>query len=172
MFTPRTGNQGQLHTERWLLTYADLITLLVCFFVVMYSYAQADAEKFKVLSLSMQQAFGQGAVAQDNGMPITQALPADGGAEILGTPGGGGTQPAKLDKVALYNQLSKQLERVAGGLGLGDSVSVQRTDDGVRVRIDGNVIFASSKAELTLQALTILDGVAEVLAAIPNKVRV
>ena len=44
--------------ERWLLTYADLITLLMVFFVVMYAISKADTAKFSALSQSMSAAFG------------------------------------------------------------------------------------------------------------------
>ena len=45
---PRRRRKGDDHEnlERWLLTYADLITLLLAFFVVMYSMSQVDAKKF------------------------------------------------------------------------------------------------------------------------------
>ncbi len=74
--------------ERWLLTYADLITLLVCFFIMMYSFAQTDLEKFKSLSLSMQQAFGGGAVTQEEGKPVSIAVPGEGGTTFVTFPTG------------------------------------------------------------------------------------
>src|SRR5437588_12369928 len=49
------GHDG--NAERWLLTYADLITLLMVFFVVLYSMSQADSDKFKRISAALQQAF-------------------------------------------------------------------------------------------------------------------
>ena len=39
--------------ERWLLTYADLITLLLAFFIVMYSMSQVDAKKFGKMSKAL-----------------------------------------------------------------------------------------------------------------------
>ena len=45
------------NAERWLLTYADLITLLMVFFVVLYSMSSADTTKFKAVSAALQQAF-------------------------------------------------------------------------------------------------------------------
>src|ERR1700704_3998774 len=45
------------NAERWLLTYADLITLLMVFFVVLYSMSSADTTKFKAISSALQQAF-------------------------------------------------------------------------------------------------------------------
>ena len=45
-------------SERWLLTYADLITLLMVFFVVLYSMSQADSDKFKRISAAILRARG------------------------------------------------------------------------------------------------------------------
>src|SRR5437870_6462298 len=65
--------------ERWLLTYADLITLLMVFFVVLYSMSSADTTKFKLISAALQQAFnldvlqGQSAAALSDG--ATQMSP-------------------------------------------------------------------------------------------------
>src|SRR5215207_9681622 len=73
---------GHENAERWLLTYADLITLLMVFFVVLYSMSQADSEKFKRISASLQQAFnvdvlqGQAATAIGDGTSAP-ALPLD-----------------------------------------------------------------------------------------------
>src|SRR5919199_993234 len=57
---------GHENAERWLLTYADLITLLMVFFVVLYSMSQADSEKFRKVSAALSSAFNvdvlQGAV--------------------------------------------------------------------------------------------------------------
>lgn len=44
---------------RWLLTYADLITLLLCFFIMMYTLSQADAERFRSLSRELRQIFSE-----------------------------------------------------------------------------------------------------------------
>ena len=43
--------------ERWLLTYADLITLLMAFFVIMYALSKVDVKKFDAISLSLGEAF-------------------------------------------------------------------------------------------------------------------
>src|SRR5438132_13395089 len=51
------GDGGHENAERWLLTYADLITLLMVFFVVLYSMSSADSTKFKAISVALQQAF-------------------------------------------------------------------------------------------------------------------
>ena len=52
---------GEVHgggDERWLVSYADFITLLMVFFVIMYSIAQVDKQKYKVVAESLRRAFG------------------------------------------------------------------------------------------------------------------
>src|ERR671928_325564 len=51
------GDGGHENAERWLLTYADLITLLMVFFVVLYSMSQSDSVKFHRISVALEQAF-------------------------------------------------------------------------------------------------------------------
>src|ERR687883_1388761 len=70
----RGGHEGgHENAERWLLTYADLITLLMVFFVVLYSMSSSDATKFKKISAALSQAFnidvlqGQSAAAISDG---------------------------------------------------------------------------------------------------------
>src|SRR5919204_706531 len=51
------GDGGHENAERWLLTYADLITLLMVFFVVLYAMSQSDSVKFHRISVALEQAF-------------------------------------------------------------------------------------------------------------------
>src|ERR671939_700106 len=53
----RHADGGHENHERWLLTYADLITLLMVFFVVLYSMSQSDSVKFHRISVALEQAF-------------------------------------------------------------------------------------------------------------------
>src|SRR5688572_20511349 len=53
----RAHVEEHVNHERWLLTYADLITLLMVFFVVLYSLGKADVAKFARLQASFQRAF-------------------------------------------------------------------------------------------------------------------
>src|ERR1700716_2362569 len=71
---------GHANADRWLLTYADLITLLMVFFVVLYSMSQADSTKFKRISAALQRAFtldvlqGQSATSISDGAPQPSTL--------------------------------------------------------------------------------------------------
>ena len=51
------------HHERWMVSYADFVTLLFAFFVVMYSISSINEGKYKQMTQSMIAAFNQGAIA-------------------------------------------------------------------------------------------------------------
>ncbi|CAM4462951.1 MAG: flagellar motor protein MotB [Paenibacillus macerans] len=60
--------------DRWMITYADLITLLLIFFVIMYAMSRLDAEKYEVVTQSLQMTFSNGNSILDKGAGITGSL--------------------------------------------------------------------------------------------------
>lgn len=68
---PRTHS-----TPPWIITFADLMVLLMCFFVLMLSFSEMDAEKFKLMSGSMRDAFGVQTSARANDPPKGTSLEA------------------------------------------------------------------------------------------------
>ncbi|MCC3379531.1 flagellar motor protein MotB [Paenibacillus farraposensis] len=68
----RRGRQeGGGHHDRWMITYADLITLLLIFFVVMYAMSSPDARKYEVVVHSLQDTFRKGDSILEQGSGIT-----------------------------------------------------------------------------------------------------
>src|SRR6476660_6774654 len=115
------------NAERWLLTYADLITLLMVFFVVLYSMSSADTTKFKLVSASLQQAFnlevlqGQTAASIGDGNPL--ATPAD-------------TMIESSDVPQVSQIRNKVLAALEGATQVPD-VSVAVDQEGVVIRLSG-----------------------------------
>jgi chemotaxis protein MotB len=154
---------GHENAERWLLTYADLITLLMVFFVVLYSMSQADSTKFKRISAALQQAFnvdvlqGQAASSIDDG---------------AGKP----TQPiddlisdAQVPQVA---RLKNKIEAVLEGAAQTPEVTVGVDREGIVIRLSGSYLFDSGRAELKPNAFGVLSAVASELRLLPNDIRV
>ena len=71
------GGEGGGSSERWLLTYADMITLLLALFVVLFSISAVNVSKFKTLKETLEQAFsphilsGGGSIIPDGGSEAT-----------------------------------------------------------------------------------------------------
>jgi chemotaxis protein MotB len=154
---------GHENAERWLLTYADLITLLMVFFVVLYSMSQADSTKFKRISASLQQAFNLDVMQGQSATSIADGIP----------------QPsAPIDDVINNNdvpqvaRLQNKIAAIVDGTTQSPDVTVGTDRDGVVIRLSGSYLFDSGRAELKPNSLAVLDAVAAEVRLIPNDVRV
>ncbi|HUU45408.1 MAG TPA: flagellar motor protein MotB [Acidobacteriota bacterium] len=139
--------------ERWLLTYADLITLLLAFFVVMYSMSRLDAKKFGAMSSALSGILK----GQDASLPVAaRDLRADGG-------------PLKTGRLRLMQQ---QLRQRIGEAGIDSSVTTEVNTRGLIIHIREGALFEEARAELTPGARDVLRLVGEQLGNIPNQLRV
>jgi len=164
---------GHENAERWLLTYADLITLLMVFFVVMYSMSRADVGKFARLQAAIQRAFHvevlKGNVptslhGEDGAMAPTSILQ-----EAMGQTG-----PPNLDSrlVTTIDELRQAMIRLPVAASPGSTVEVGMARDGVVISLSGNVVFDSGRADLKPEGRAMLDLLAERLKPLPNEIRV
>ena len=131
------------NAERWLLTYADLITLLMIFFVVMYSMSVVDAKKFKQLAQSMSTVFS-------------------GGAGILQ---GSGT--SVIDSQESGSSASEEL--MSGG---SQGMSVERRNNEVRLILDERVLFPPGSASFNPASSPQLEAVSNMLRRSKGMIRV
>jgi chemotaxis protein MotB len=138
---------------RWLLTYADMITLLLAFFIILYASSQVDARKYTDLVSSIRTAFGVPLPPR----PIVRV--GDGGDKLLPIP----------DMVGvLVQELTGRLEKeIAEG-----AVEIQRTKEGIVLRFREAVFFGLGRASLSGEAKAILDKMAPPLLNIPNAIEV
>jgi len=133
---------------RWLLTYADMITLLLAFFVIMYAVSKVDAKKYKTFASSVQTAFGN---------PI--ALPR----EPIPAP----IRPRADPLIEILDQLRSNLDEADLREG---RIQIERTPDAILLRFQDTVFFERGKAELGPEARGILDVVAGAVADLPNSI--
>jgi chemotaxis protein MotB len=154
------------HDERWLVSYADFITLLMVLFVILYSMGQISVEKYRRLAESMRSAFTLGGPAQVVDSQINQAGgdSEDGSSKpivIPGIPEG----PTQSEEVA------GQLTSMLSSQNLGDAVSVQTNIEGVLISLSERLIFGEGQADLPAESLPVLDTIVEMLRPIDNRVR-
>ena len=133
---------------RWLLTYADMITLLLAFFVIMYAISKVDVKKYDAMAVSLRGAF-KGTAAY----PVNPG----GGERLLPSPDTG---------LQLVQTLQEGLkDDLRAGM-----VQIDREPDGVRLRFQDAIFFERGKAELRDEARQILDKVGGIIADLPNRV--
>lgn len=154
------GHEGGGHDGaggmRWLLTYSDLITLLMVFFTVMYSMSRVDAEKFKALAGSLRASFFS--TSSSGGTSGTGFMPGGSG----GAEGGGGD---------VLEDLGYELASATEDLSAGGAVSIYYGDRGLTISL-GAVLFRPGEADLLPEAKTILEKISPAIGKVPNYVSV
>jgi chemotaxis protein MotB len=153
--------------ERWLLTYSDMITLLMVFFVVMFSMANTDLKKFAQVAESMSVAFH---VVNIGIKP---------GAAIVGKTKGGNSQhpsPNFFETLSPrqreFVSVTSELTAFASQANLKGDISVNMNMEGVIISLSNGLIFEPGSAELKPESRETLHKIAEVLRTIDNPVRI
>lgn len=148
-------------TGRWLLTYADMITLLMAFFIMLYSMSVLNLAKFQQVAISIKSGFG-GLV---NGQ----------GKSILGTSGQFSIEPSPIegDTVGVSPQIVQRLTTLVRDPKNQDAISMRVDERGLVVSlVTDEVLFAKGQADLSPVAKVLLSKIAVILADTPNYIRV
>lgn len=183
----RKVEQESINHERWLISYADFITLLFAFFVVMYSISQVNEGKYKVLSETLSESFSQidgnpertinpfqvGEVAKSNPLNVIELEDSS----ITQTEGNGedDREGEALEQGGFsepLNRISNQIESGFGKLVEDNLITVRGNEEWLEVELKSSLLFASGDAQLSNSALELLSGIADILRAEDNPVRV
>ena len=143
--------------ERWLVSYADFITLLFAFFVVMYALSSVSEGKYRVLSDSLVSAFGSKMI--ERVPPAAQPLPPVLPPRRITKPSGLQDRQREQMRGIAHNIL-----RVLDSLVRDGQVKVTQSNRGIAVEINASVLFASGQAQLRADSGRALQRVAQVLA--------
>lgn len=142
--------------ERWLLTYADLITLLLAFFIILYSMSKIDTEKFRAVSGAFRSVL--------HGTDLPSLPPSSRFADD-----DGGNNGFKLgDLVMLRREIETKLEK----LGLTNNIMATLDRRGLVIRVSESTFFDFGSADLRPEAMGVLDLIAGFLLRIPNHIRI
>jgi chemotaxis protein MotB len=196
----RRGGHDEEHAEheneeRWLLTYADMITLLMVLFIVMFAMSQVDQHKFMALKTGLAAGFGApvAMLSGGTGMLDVGGSIAPDSINLAGQAGGKGSSstndtinPAAVAQLASATEQAqvaqeaqklqaaqKALQQALQQAGLKSGATFRYDERGLVVTIaTDKVLFASGSAVLLPEGETILDALAPVLRSLPNKLSV
>ena len=165
--------------ERWLVSYADFVTLLFAFFVVMYSISSVNDEKYESLSEALDEAFSTIRKVRKVIDPIqVGTVPTT-------------IQPIRLDnpttgEINKHRELSEEILKERRQLQLvseqfqdvlqpyieNDLIEVKRHDFWIELEMNSQLLFLSGEAELSIKAIPVLKKIAEVIRRMPNVINI
>ncbi|HEY8804634.1 MAG TPA: flagellar motor protein MotB [Clostridium sp.] len=171
--------------DRWLLTYSDLITLLMIFFVIMYASSTVNATKYKQLSQSLNAAFdggsGKSIVGDQSGVSV---LDSSGTTTSKITVVDNATAAGKAESAAKASAATKILEEnkmeaikqnVDNYLkknGLSSSVSTKIDERGLAVSLNSTLLFDVGKANVINASSKKLISIGKMLNNVNNYIRI
>lgn len=145
--------------ERWLLTYADMITLLTAFFLMLYSMSVMSKGKFTALATSVRSGFNGVAHgrAQDRSHTDPYADP--------------GLLPNSQH--LMYAEAMQSFQRYLALRNLNEKVTFREDERGVILSLSSDkLLFQSGMAEVQTEAEPVLRRVAKILLTVPNRVQI
>jgi chemotaxis protein MotB len=177
-------HEEHVNHERWLITYADMITLLMVLFIVLYSISQVDLAKFRRLKEGVAGGLGGPAAA---GALSGGAGPLEGGGGVFET-GLHGTS-AQAAEAALADAQARtagarqarsvlqgaqrEIQRSLDQEGLGDTVRFKLESRGLVITIvSDTVLFEPGQADLRAEGREVVDRLAAAIGRLPNQLSV
>lgn len=146
---------------RWLITYADLITLLLAFFIVLYAMNRTEQIKFSLVAQALAKEF-------DSNSIVGKGI----GPSIITGNSGTQAQRASQQQLQALSQLETRLQAAINRAGLAKQVSVSSNVRGVEVSLDATTLFKSGSAALSPSAVSLLTSLGRALATVPNDIEV
>lgn len=180
----RRKHEEHENHERWLISYADFITLLFAFFVVMYSISSVNEGKYRVLSDSLMSAFRQPPksmepiqIGRQSKSEVAPNMNFVQRPNVLDTPAIAVHPPDQgeqrgADGEYLMRQIADRLTQALGDLVDQGLITVRHNELWLEVEIKDSILFPSGSATLQPSALPVLNAVARVLGDFPNSIRV
>ena len=150
--------------ERWLVSYADFITLLFAFFVVMYAISSVNDGKYRVLSSALNSAFSDirgeaSAVIGMNNPPGIQG-PANPLSKI-----GALSDRERAQKREKLSKMARDIKDALAGLAKEGQINVTEGAFGLTIDINSSLLFASGDSRLNPVAVKALAAIGQVLAS-------
>lgn len=162
----------------WMATFSDLMNLLLCFFVLLFSMSTVSEEKFQMVIASLQ---AQISIFEQGGDTIGEGDLIGGGIRQLefmdhyynelanskseeeAQEEGDAKEQYKEDALAESEEMAESVQEAVDELGISNAVEIEFDEQYVMLNLSGAILFDSGKAEVLPDAKTILEKVALIL---------
>ena len=169
----------------WMATFSDLMNLLLCFFVLLFSMSSVDAEKFDMVVASLQSSFSvlpQGGASIGDGEMVSSGISQleefdiyyNEGANSSGDESGGTTdeemeneettaqEEVEAQELAESEEMAEQIEEQVIQYGIQDQVELDFNGQYVLVTLNGALLFDSGSSDIREEALPLVDKIGEI----------
>ena len=134
--------------DRYLITYSDLITLLLGLFIILYAISKIDVDKYEKMITAMGDVFGNHGKVVNMKSAGPSIVPNDG------------------------SHLKSELNELIDKYHYNKSIRLEENERGVTIHILDDILFPSGSAELASYSVTVLNRLSEILKELPNDIRV
>ena len=155
----KPAEEGDEGAPAWMVTFADLMSLLLCFFVLIVSFSSMDVIRYRSLVGSLRSAFGSQNTIQSRVIQ-SKTTAVSLGANLPGN--------QSLSWEEMENDLVAAVEEE----GLTGEATLHRTDNGMVLRVRGTVMFEPGGTRILPESLSLLDKVAQVARSFPRAIYV
>jgi chemotaxis protein MotB len=173
----RRGHEDGHPDERWLLTYADMITLLMALFMVLFSISSVNTSKFESLQRALQDAFsgrilpGGKAIKESGGSSnVAESAPSPPFPSLQPFAGGNRQEAAAQSGEAArreqesFRRLKIRIDALVRSKGLSGKIQTRLTDQGLAVRLlTDDLLFDSGQATPRQDSLDLMRGLGRIL---------
>jgi chemotaxis protein MotB len=155
----KKSGKEEMRTDAWITTFSDTMTLLLTFFVLLYSFSTVDAAKFKQIASSL-----QSVLTGETGKSVLDFNVKNGEVPLVGEP-----IPTTIPSNNTEDIYIK-VESLIKEKNLESTVVVKSDDRGVIIQLRENIIFQSGKAEVIAKIKPVLNSINGLIATLPNDI--
>lgn len=146
------------NTERYLITYADLLTLLFALFIILYSISKPDSEKMEAVLKAMNNVFNPAQIIDGNN--ISPNASSNNKPEVV----------IFTERKISIPELQEEVEFHLDNLIKNNTIGFEKTSEGVKLTIDNKFLFPSAKANLVDASRPVLDEIAASLRGVDMQI--
>lgn len=173
---PRKRRKQSSGAPKWMVTYSDMVTLILVFFILLFSMSQIDLVKFEAVSESFRNRMifdsFPSPVPMEN--PTEQSSNKESGKESseFDTPTDLPSRDDKDDEDDALSDLMADVESFLDEQELNNVITASRTERGVVLVLQEKILFDSGKADILPSAEPFLKKISTLLTSIPNYVKI
>lgn len=162
----KVPHEEHINHERYMVTYADLITLLLAFFIILYAMSETDEQKFDEVAYSLSMGFNQGSKALiSTNIDSNPELKSKQNQENL-------EMMESVKEQSELRELKKKIDEKIKEENLEDKISTELQKQGLMIILTDEVLFNSGSAQIKKEHSKVIDTVGQLITDVNNPVQI